>query len=127
VDTNGTEVSTLDEVLPAQVHRLATQQPANDTASRLVLRRRERAAQTRDRKQKQDPVLRDLMTWRADHARSKRIPPHEVLQDHELGLIADRLPRTFDDLARIIGPQVARRLQPMIVPILERHTQGSTP
>lgn len=68
-----------------------------------------------------DAVLDRLTEWRAVTAQRSRVVPAQILTDRDLAAIARSLPTTPEELdaATAIGLLTARRLAPMILPLLE--------
>ncbi|MFS8586422.1 MAG: HRDC domain-containing protein, partial [Acidimicrobiia bacterium] len=57
------------------------------------------------------PVLAALLAWRDEHARAARVEPAAVVDDRLLERIAERRPRSHEELVELgMGPLVARRL-----------------
>jgi len=50
-----------------------------------------------------DPIFQALRTWRTTKARAEGVPPYVVATNAELGAIAERKPRTLEDLAGVKG------------------------
>jgi ribonuclease D len=67
-------------------------------------------------------VLRELYVLRDERARSADVPPFRVLSDETLLALAQRRPRTPDELEGIKGftPLVRRRIGPLVLAAVER-------
>jgi hypothetical protein len=65
----------------------------------------------------------DLVLWRRDHSARKAIPPHIIMTDKTLRKVAEKLPRTLDQLSAIpgIGPAKAKEIGQMIVDVVNSH------
>ena len=67
----------------------------------------------------------DLRAWRTARATGLRTEPAAVLGEWELERLVRDAPDGPDALAAILGPAVARRLAPDLLPILARHARAS--
>lgn len=67
-----------------------------------------------------EPVLDALRAWRAAAARAAGVPPTVVCPDAVLVAVAERRPRSTDELAGVPGlsPQAARRFGPRLVEVV---------
>ncbi|MCB1249254.1 MAG: HRDC domain-containing protein, partial [Acidimicrobiales bacterium] len=67
-----------------------------------------------------DPILEALVRWRDARARAVEAPPATVLSDEVLRAIAQRRPRTAEDVATVpgVGPSRAARYATEIVDVV---------
>jgi predicted flap endonuclease-1-like 5' DNA nuclease len=68
-------------------------------------------------------LYQELLTWRKSYAAEKNLTDHGVMAEKTLKLIAEKTPRSMDDLSAIkgIGPVKAKLIGPQVIKVISSY------